>query len=401
MNYIQNLLSRELDDLLYEFWSDHDLSYVARWVVVLAIFATSVLFFWVAVRRPWFILLMLIAFIYSFISAARYLKDLYELPELGMAIEYLAACSFLPGLRPNIKAANGKLDLNEDQINLIDRIGGPGFVSIDEKNVVLLERLTGYSNVHSERKHPIHRNEFIRDVYSLEEQHCPVDVLEAITVDGIRVRVNQIHVRYRLRQRTINAVKNLTDNRLVDEDGLMSLNQTVKGIIASAIQRYINRLTIDHIITPEDHFGDSRQALREELTGLAVRNEMMSIGVELVGRPQLGTLEFPDTSIDKFRLGKWRENKKGEIKVLEAEGKAFELSRQDAVRSQTQVEMIRGIMTALEDLQIDDSRDLDALIQFRTAQILDMWSGLYTSEAEDDPSIRALLRRRDQKDEED
>ncbi len=400
MNYLSKLLNRDLNDLLFELWSDHGLSYVARWVVTLMIFGVSTLFFGFALQRPWFILLIAIAFFYSFISAARYLKDLYELPELGMAIEYLAACSYLPNLRPKILITNGKMIVGEDEINLVDRIGGPGIVRVDSKNVVLFEKLYGYSNVYGEGIHDIHRNEFIRDVLTLDEQHCPLEMVEAITVDGIRVRVNQIHVRYRLRQRLRNALKNLSDNRLVSETGLLSMNDTVKGIIAGAIQRYINQHTIDQIITPEDHDGDSRQALREELTGIEVRNQMMSIGVDLVGTPQLGALEFPDTSIDKYRLGRWKETQKGEIKVLEAEGKAYELSRQDAVRSQTQVEMIRGILTALKDMQIDDTRDLDALIQFRTAQILDMWSGLYNSEAKDDPSARNLLRSRDKEDEE-
>ena len=400
MNFIKDLLARDLNELLFEFWSDHGLSYVARWGVMAMIFGASTLFFGVALQRPWFILLIGIAFIYSFISAARYLKDLYELPELNLAIEYLAACSFFPRLRPTIAVSNGKLMLGADQINLIDRTGGPGTVFVDTNNVVLLEKLYGYSNVYPEGQHHIQRNEFIRDVVSLDEQHCPLEVVEALTVDGIRVRVNQIHVRYKVRQRPGDIVK-LNNNRLVDESGLMSMNDTVKGIVAGAIQRYINQHTIDQIITPEDHYGDSRQALKEELNGVEVRNQMMAIGVYMVGKPQLGALEFPDTSVDKFRLGKWKEVKKGEIKVLEAEGKAYELSRQDAVRSQTQVEMIRGIMTALEDLQIDDARDLDALIQLRTAQILDIWSGLYNSDSKEDPSIRSFLRQRDKKDEED
>ena len=398
------------------FWSDFQLAYLIRLVVVGALLLASAAFLGLAIQRPWTILLMLIAFAFSYISAARYLKDLYELPDLGLAIEYLAACSFIPSMRPSIRVSNGKLVTKKDEINLIERIGGPGVVYVEAKNVVLFEKLTGYSKVVGEGVHDIHRYEFIREVMSLDEQHCPLEVVEAITVDGIRVRVNQIHVRYKLRERenlwttavgeTLegeayrNAIKNLSDNRLVSETGLLSLEATIKGIIAAAIQRYINEHTIDQIITPEDQNVDSRQALKAELEGIEVRGQLMSIGARLVGM-QLGAFGFPDTPIDKFRLGKWKETKRGEIKVLKAQGDAFELSRQDAVRSQTQVEMIRGIITALDDLQIDDMRDLDALIQFRTAQILDMWSGLYESKSEDDPSISRYLKRRDHPTEED
>jgi len=388
------------------FWSDYQLAYVIRLVVVGAVLAATSAFLWLAIQRPWFVLLMLLAFAYSYISAGRYLKDLYELPDLGVAIEYLAACSFFPSMRPKIKVSNGKLVTKDDEINIIERIGGPGIVIVENKNVVLFEKLTGYSQVVGEGKQHIHRYEFIREAMSLDEQHCPLDVVEAKTVDGIRVRVNQIHIRYKLRERenlwttaigeTIdgeayrNAIKNLSDNRLVSESGLLSLDSTVKGIIAAAIQRYINQHTIDQIITPEDQNVDSRQALKAELEGAEVRRQLMAIGARLVGM-QLGAFEFPDTPIDKFRLGKWKETKRGEIKVLQAQGDAYELSRQDAVRSQTQVEMIRGIISALEDLRIDDVRDLDALIQFRTAQILDMWSGLYQSKSDDDPSVMHFI----------
>ena len=319
------------------FWSDYQLAYVIRLVVVGAILVASGAFLGFALQRPWYILLMVIAFAFSYISAARYLKDLYELPDLGMAIEYLAACTFFPSMRPQIKVSNGKLVTKKDEINLIERIGGPGVVRVEAKNVVLFEKLTGYSKVVGEGKHDIHRYEFIREAMSLDEQHCPLDVVEAVTVDGIRVRVNQIHIRYKLRERenlwttavgeTLdgeayrNAIKNLSDNRLVSEDGLLSLDSTVKGIIAAAIQRYINRHTIDQIITPEDQNIDSRQALKAELDGAEVRGQMMSIGARLIGI-QLGAFEFPDTPIDKFRLGKWRETKRGEIKVLKAEGEA-------------------------------------------------------------------------------
>jgi hypothetical protein len=398
------------------FWSDHQLAYLIRLVVMGAFMAASAAFLGLAIQRPWYILLMLIAFTNSYISAALYLKNLYELPDLSLALEYLTACAFLPSMRPTIKVSNGKLVTEKGKINLIQRIGGPGVVYVESKNVVLFEKLTGYSQIVGEGEHDIHRYEFIREAMSLDEQHCLLDVVKAITVDGIRVRVNQIHVRYKLRERENlwttsvgetmdgeayrNAIKNLSDNRLVSEIGLLSLEATVKGIIAAAIQRYINKHTIDQIITPEDQNVDSRQALKAELDGIEVRGQMMSIGARLIGI-QLGAFEFPDTPIDKFRLGKWKETKRGEIKVLQAEGDAYELSRQDAVRSQTQVEMIRGIITALEDLQIDDMRDLDALIQFRTAQILDMWSGLYKSNSEDDPSVSRYIKRRDNPAEED
>ena len=442
-----NPITTWVNELLLQFWSDHGLSYAVRWLIIIAIFVSSSLFFTKAIEDPRLVLLILIAFMYTFVSAARYLKDLYELPNLRMALEYLAGCAFFPSMLPKISVANGKVKLKEDEVNLIDRSGGPGTITIDGKSVVLIERLNTYTKVLTEGIHKVERNEFIRDVVSLEEQHCKIEQVEGMTVDGIRVRVHNIFARYQLKEKRTKpkpkketkdsednfvdqlmkqlmklwddsikwltmkaeepkdkifneAMVKLSDNRVVSALGLMSINDSVEMILAGAIQLYINQHTIDQIITPDEYDGDSRKALKEALKSFNVVKQLAEIGFVLVGDPQLGELEFPDSSVNKFRLGRWKEYKKGEIKVLEAQGQAYELSRQDAVRSQTQVEMIRGILSALEDLNIEDAEDLDALIQFRTAQILDMWSGLYHSETEDDPSIRSLIRRRDQEDEE-
>jgi hypothetical protein len=308
------------------------------------------------------------------------------------------------------------MKIGKDEINLIDWIGGPGIVSVAPGNVVMFEKLEGYSRVESQGVHDIHRYEFVREVISLDDQHCPLDVVEAITVDGIRVRVNNINIQYRLREREKDlfkttkgeklnstafneAMRNFSDNRLVAEDGILSMEETVKSIIAGAIKRYINHHTLDDIITPEGD-SDARKALKDVLYGFEVRNQLTNVGARLLPGMQLGAFEFPDTPIDKYRLSKWKETKKGEIKVLEAEGDAYQFSRQDAVRSQTQAEMIRGIINALEDLDLEDTRDLEALIQIRTAQILDMWSGLYQSNPRQAPDLKRILHEREDEDSE-
>ena len=405
----------DVEELLYLLWSDDRLSYVARWGVMLAVFGAAVIVFTLAFNEPRFLVLILFAFIYAFVSAARFVQDLYNLPELDLPIQYLLASSFLQNSRPVIRVNSGKLDVPEGQINLIDRIGGPGIVNVGKNNLVMFEKLTGYSRVVSQGIHDIYRYEFIREVISLDVQHYQLEKVEAITVDGIRVRVNHVNIQYKLRERENlwtttmgqdldgtafhGAVKNFSDNRLVSESGILSMQDTVSGIIAGAIKRYINHHTLDQIITP-DGDTDARQAMKEVLYGPEVREKLTNVGARLLTGIQLGAFEFPDTGIDEYRLSRWKEVKKGEIKVLKAEGDAYQFARQDAVRSQTQAEMIRGIITALDDLNLSDVKDLDALIQIRTAQILDMWSGLYKSDVKNQPKLDDLLRARHE-DEED
>ena len=190
-----------VNELLLHYWSDYGLSYAVRWLTLIGIFGSFSLIFTKGLQDPRLVLLMFIGFFYTFVAAARYLMDLYELPNFRTAANYLAACSLLPWKLPEIKVANGKLVLKEDEINLIDRIGGPGIIKVDGKSVVLIERLHTYTKVLVEGKHKIERNEFIRDVVSLEEQHCRIEDVEGMTVDVIRVRVHNIFARYQLKEK--------------------------------------------------------------------------------------------------------------------------------------------------------------------------------------------------------
>jgi hypothetical protein len=404
MDLSRFFLFSSIDDMLF---SDDRLAYFTRWLVLSMTYGGVFIFFWLGFQQERYAVIAFLAFIYAYFSAARFLQDLYELPDLDMAITYLAASTLFRNMRPTISVSSGKLGVGENQVNLIERIGGPGIVRVSPGNLVLFEKLTGYSHVVGRGSHDINRYEFIRDVISLDDQYCTLEVT-AYTVDGIRVRVKDINLQYKLRGRPTSptttvmvdldgtafrgAIRKLSDNRLVAENGLLTMEDTVKGIVAGAINRYINHHSLDQIITPEEGAMDARQAIKDVVYSHEVRDELINIGAQLLPGMQLGAFEFPDTPIDKFRLSRWKEAKKGEIKVLEAESDAYQFSRQDAVRSQTQADMIRSIITALEDMNLEDARDLDALIQIRTAQILDMWSGLYKPKPKQAPDLESILR---------
>jgi hypothetical protein len=398
-----------LNDMLFWLFSDKGEAYVIRLLLLLVSLIASGIFLYFIDIRYW--ALIPLAYVFSFISAARYLNDLYELSDLGLALNYLLSAALSPNARQSITVANGKLLSRSDEVNLIELIGGPGILYVQPGNLVLLEKLTGLSRVVGAGAHELRRYEYVREVVNLELQHYTLTDVSGITVDGIPVQISDINIRFRLRRslRTLDdfydevgegrayweAVRNQASNRLVLDNELLSLQEMVRLILEDAVKKYINRHTIDQILTPDDRTRDSRQALKDELMTQEVREQLKKIGVELENPVDLGTFEFPDAPIDRYRLGKWREIKRGEIKVMEAEGKAYELSRQDAVRSRTQAEMIQGIIAALQDLNIQDVQDLDTLIKLRTAQILDTWSGLYTSKDEDDSYIKRFFREDD------
>jgi hypothetical protein len=389
------------------FFSDRKSAYLIRWVVSLTLFiGVFALAYSILLRVDWlqddlllmgeYLIVLFAAFLFSFISAARYLKDLYEMDKVIAAFWYLIYSILFFMFWPSNTASNGQLQKKKGKRkwNLIHILGGPGKIKVSPRNLVIFEKLEGPSQVLGVGKHEITRYQFVKMVLSLDDQYVNTGEIKSTTLDGIKVVVPEISVRYKLREHEpdwirdrgktvdgtsyIEAARKFATNRLVAIEGseALTMGEMVKAIIMAATKKYLNRHMIDQIIVPHDLEKSSRQALINELMGPEVRSQMKQIGARLIGL-EIGAFHFLNPEVEDFRLAKWRETKQGEIKLMKAESEAYELARRDAVRSKTQVEMTRRIIDALEDLHLEDEKDLDTLIQLRTAQILDAWSGLY------------------------
>jgi hypothetical protein len=157
---------------------------------------------------------------------------------------------------PQLKISEGKKSIKARETNLVDVIGGPGFIKILPGNVVLFERLSGPANVRSAGKHFIPRGELIREISSLDDQHIHTEEILATTRDGIQVVVRDVHLGFRLRlghhlrdwsDRTpsdpypfsIQAVRNRTYNRFVSDIGLISWHDSVRSAVNGVIADYI------------------------------------------------------------------------------------------------------------------------------------------------------------------
>ena len=405
-NWLVNMLSAVPEF----FFSDRVSAYAIRWVVSLTLligiitvaFAQMTSVEWLK-KSPMlvveYLIVLFLAFLFSLVTAARYLKDLYELDKVMDGFTYLMYSILFFFMWPSNTASEGQLKKNKVDgkytSNLIHVMGGPGTIKVTPRNLVIFEKLEGPSQVFGEGKHNITRYQFVKMVLSLDDQYVDTGNIVAITLDGIRVEIPNIAVRYKLREREpdwirdrgnttdgdsyIEAARKFATNSLVAKEASMSLSMSemVKEIIRKAAKKYLNRHLIDQIIVPDDNLVSSRQAMKAVLQGIEVRNQMKEIGARLLG-VEIDTLTFEDFRVEDTRLAKWRETKRGERMVMQAKSEAYELSRQDAVRSRTQVEMTSRIIEALDDLNLENENDLDTLISLRTAQILDAWSGLYS-----------------------
>ncbi|MBN2045679.1 MAG: hypothetical protein JW757_11705 [Anaerolineales bacterium] len=401
MNRVKVIIKNAATAIPEFFFSDRMGAYFVRILVFVAVFiAIGISFFSIGQRLPWFRLerylaVVLLALGVSVFGSARYLNDLYELDKVGEALEYFIYCTLAFPLQPTIKINRGKKAIKAGEVNLIDKMGGPGHVKVSPQNLVILEKLEGTSQVYGEGEYPITRYQFIQETFSLDDHYHEIDEIKALTMDGITVIVPRVRFRFKLREREpdwikdrgntasgesyVEAARKYATNRLVSETSYLTMAEMIQTIIEEAIKKYINRLPVDQILTPHDATLSSREALRKELHGPEVREQLKEIGARLLS-VEFAVFKFDDQEIEDFWFNRWKKTKQGEIMVLEAEGKAYEYARQDAVRSISQAEMTKGIIDALEDLRIDDAEDLETLIQLRTAQILDAWSGLYSGE---------------------
>jgi uncharacterized protein YnzC (UPF0291/DUF896 family) len=328
----------------------------------------------------------LAAVVFAILVGAHYIQDIYELPDFRFGLRYLTAALF--GMQyPVLKIDEGKRVLKAREINLVDVIGGPGYVKILPGNVVLFERLSGPANVRSAGRHFIPRGEMIREISSLEDQHIHTEEISATTKDGIEVVVREVHLGFRLKlgrqlrdltDRTpadpypfsVQAVRNRTYNGLVSDMGLVTWHDSVRSAVNGVISDYISRHKIDQLTAPRFQDNDPREEIKNNLFSKGTRERLRNLGAELLW-VDIGHFEIPD-KVTEQRVKTWQAKWRGIAERERAEGEALRITYLEQGRAEAQAELIMKIVKVLEDINVaGDRRNVRRLFFARTAQILD------------------------------
>ncbi|MFZ6031273.1 MAG: hypothetical protein ACOYYS_26485 [Chloroflexota bacterium] len=343
----------------------------------------------------------LIAALIVLLYGARYIQDVYELHQYGMALRYFLSSIFGVPSYPVMKIAAGEKVLRPGEENPLDLIGGPGYVVIAPGNAVLFERLTGPAAVRPAGKHFISRFERIAAVVTLDEQTTESSH-RATTRDGIPVEARNVRSRYRLLPGrrfsgpagramidpypfSTKAVINMAYNRNVRADGLMRWDAAIVNAIDTAITGYIAGTTLDKLISPGLAAGDPNQVTRElvqkALFSPGTRAALRNFGVELVFC-DIGHFAVNDAGIAEIiqtqRTNTWKAYWIGVASKTRSDAEARRMAYQDLGRAEVQAEMLMSIARALEDSGLNmagSSLDnLDNIILMRTAQIIEALS---------------------------
>jgi hypothetical protein len=339
------------------------------------------------VLRSWrYLLAPVAALVVALLAGGRFVQDIYDLKSYSAGLKYLIASLFGYDY-PYLTVSGGKKEIEEGEVNLLDVIGGPGYVQIDPGTVVLFERLRGPSAVRAGGTHFISRFERIKEIVSLEDQTGEFKEITAITRDGIDVTVRDVKYHYRLITGrrggaeagrpvdnpypfSVGAVYNMAYNRSVSSYGLTPWKRTVEQTIETTIREAIAAQTFDHLTSPNYRENDPREEIKRSLRSRKTRNDLKNLGAELIWID----IGFFDNSLgEKQRLDALEARWAGSSRVERASLEARRVYYEEIGRAQAQADMLVSIIESLEDLGVseDSTENLRNIFLARTAQVLD------------------------------
>lgn len=339
----------------------------------------------------------------TFYISVKYLQDIYEIPSARNTAKYLWSAVFGVCL-PKLKISGGKKDAIEG-FNSIGLIGGPGILQIERDNVVALETLQTQKNVLVAGERRITRFDFIKDIFSTEEQYGEIKEIKALTADGIRVSIHDVQFRFRIdgsfKQPENNvqtrdyipskkAVTHLAYHRPVSADGVSPLwTDAISGIVVSIIRKHVNNAYLDDLVAPQNTEGHSLDALRNKFSSSQARDQFKNAGAKL-DSCNIGEISVDSIDIDTERLKAWFAKQSGVIKVIRAQGDAESFASHERGRTEGQAMLLKSISNALQDIGIDGSdaasvkKNLRNILLTRTAQILESRTSVYHTHTEED-----------------
>ena len=340
-----------------------------------------------------YIIVPFIAFIMVIIGSAKFIQDVYALKQFRQGLKYVFTS--LTGLfYPKLVIDSGKIQLEDGEYNPLDVIGGPGYVIVQPGNAVLLRRLRNPSKIAINRKTFLRRFETIGQIANLDDQQNSEKELEAVTKDGIKVIIRDIHYRFRIISSSPRNLKNaypfdvdafdkMAYERAVGTYGLQDWRSNIHMLVKTALTQYIAGHTIDYLTAPRENGQQPRREMREYMLSKQATMSIRGAGAELLWI-DVGHIDIVKAEVDNERINNWAADWAGDAEVKRAFADAKKEAYIDISRAEAQADMIMGIANALQengaDLMDENNDDLENIILIRTANILDILTDSYNDE---------------------
>jgi hypothetical protein len=331
-----------------------------------------------------------IAMLSVLIAGAYFIKDVYALPHFGTAFHYVISSMFTIRY-PRITIDKGRQPEERKSINLLQKIGGPGYAVIEPGSAAIFRHLRELSDPYVSTTHFMAPFERIAHTVDLAEQQGDIDFsIKVSTRDGIKINLSDVHYRYRIRQardgqpvrRTINdpypfdasALTNMISNLTVQNSGLDKWSDAVERTINGEITDFIAAHSIDYLTAPRNGTPNPRSELNHQLLTRVNRN-LENSGAELLW-VDVGHIHIEDEQVDKQRTELWSADWIGDVTIRESHSEAVRQSFAELGRAQAQAEIVLGIADALRSADLHDRSAVNVrqLLLARTAQLLEAMS---------------------------
>jgi len=396
-------------------WTDRQnvLKLVPRIILkFVALFITDFRFLWISIG----------ALLAAFFIGAGFMTNLHSSLNFEQSLGYLVRSIYGLGY-PKLIIDDGNLELVEGETNLIRDVGGPGRLVVQQGNIVLLEHLDSPSRVLAEGAHFISRFETVhqfksdfefdgREIPTLDERHGYLEEISATTKDGIKVLVQDVHYRYRLRLDkgigdyayrspdnpnpvSVQAVKDMAYNRSVRlsrKDGkpgppeVTPWHFMVNVAFDGAIMDFIRENQLDDLVDPtiiktEDDKPSSpepivdgkdfsrrripstsfsfifpRDEINQKILSKEIQGRFRNVGADLLWW-DIGHFTVADPKIIQQFIDKWGSKWEGEALVKRARGEAETIRLLELAQAETQAEMLISVIDSIEKVvsTIDES----------------------------------------------
>jgi regulator of protease activity HflC (stomatin/prohibitin superfamily) len=379
---------------------DVDPREVAQWWIekvplVFSWWPDAILLLFSAVANKYSLRYMLVpatAILSVFIAGGYYVKDVYALPTFNHALHYVNT-AMLGTSYPRLAIDKGEKRIKKNEVNLLDRIGGPGYLSIEPGSAAIVRELREPPKALLTTTYFLAPFETIVYTVDLDEQQCDRDQIEAQTRDGIKVLLCDVHFRYRIQQqvrdgsparRSIedpypfdpDALNKMLSNLSVEKDGQLDRwNTAVERAVTGAITDFIASSLIDSLTAPRNENDNPHLKMRNELLYSGVKRGLENLGAELLW-VDVGHLEIIEPVVDEQRTRLWATDWVKDAAVARAYAEAKRVAYQELGRAEAQAELILSIADALSnaDLSNNPRENIRKILLARTAQVLDSLS---------------------------
>lgn len=323
------------------------------------------------------------------IAGAYYVKDVYALPSFGNGMRYVMASMF--GMNyPTLVIEKGAPQIKKNETNLIEKIGGPGFVVIEPGNAAMFRKLRGPTEAKVSEVHFLAPFEVLAQAVNLDDQHGYKEEVSGMTRDGIKVLIKDINFRFRIKpatessgkpaRRTLEnpypfsekAILDMTFGLVVEKGGVENWRKAIDRMVVGFITDFVADKSIDFLTAPRDNPALPRQEMQAELFTPAAKKAFANVGVEFLWI-DVGHIEIEDESVDELRTTLWSAEWAGDANVARAYGDAVRQAYQELGRAEAQADLIMSIAGSLSEAEVrgESRENIRKLLIARTAQILD------------------------------